>query len=45
MDDLVVSKCLLAGGSPAASHFLCLVKESNPRKTTPLRHPFGAGLD
>jgi len=25
----------LAGGSPAASHFLCLAKESNQRKATP----------
>jgi hypothetical protein len=25
----------LAGGGPAASHFLCLAKESNPRKATP----------
>jgi len=30
---------------PAASYFLCLAKESNQRKATPLRHPVGAGLD
>ena len=30
---------------PAASHFSCLAKKSNQKKATPLRHPFGAGLD
>ena len=35
----------LAGGCPAASSFLCLAKERNQRKATPLCHPCGAGLD
>jgi hypothetical protein len=30
-----------AGGSPAATHFLCFAKESKQRKATPLRRPFG----
>ncbi len=45
MNDFAMSEGSLAGGSPAASHFLCFAKESNQRKATPLRYPFGAGLD
>jgi hypothetical protein len=30
-----------AGGSPAATHFLCFAKESKQRKATPLHRPFG----
>jgi hypothetical protein len=30
-----------AGGSPAATHFLCFAKESKQRKATPLRRPVG----
>lgn len=35
----------LAGSGPAAGYFSCLPKKSNPKKGTPLRQPFGAGLD
>ena len=45
MDTVVMCDGSLAGGSPAASHFSCLAKKSNQKKATPLRHPFGAGLD
>ena len=45
MDGFAMSEGPLAGGCPAASYFLCLAKESDQRKATPLRHPFGAGLD
>ena len=45
MDAFVMCDGSLAGGSPAASYFLCLAKESNQRKATWLRHPFGADLD
>ena len=30
-----------AGGSPAASHFLCFAKESNQRKASDALAPFG----
>ena len=29
------------GGSPTASHFSCLAKKSNPKKSPPVRRPFG----
>jgi hypothetical protein len=45
MDDVAMCGSSLAGGSPAASHFSYLAKKSNQKKATPLRHPFGAGLD
>jgi hypothetical protein len=45
MDVVALCTSLLAGGSPAASHFSCLAKKSNQKKATPLRHPFGASLD
>lgn len=32
----------LAGSGPAAGYFSCLPKKSNPKKGTPLHHPFGA---
>jgi len=30
-----------AGGSPAASHFSCLAKKSNPKKASPVYRPCG----
>lgn len=45
MDAVEVFDGSLAGSRPAPSYFLCLAKESNQRKATLLRHPFGAGLD
>jgi hypothetical protein len=36
-----LSSINLAGGSPAATHFLCLAKESKPRKRPLGRSPFG----
>ena len=33
-----------AGGSPAASHFLCFAKESNQRKATPGSSPLRGSL-
>src|SRR5450830_1517028 len=30
-----------AGGSPAASHFSCLAKKSNQKKSPPVCRPFG----
>src|SRR5450830_1508184 len=31
----------VAGGGPAAAHFLCLAKESKQRKATAMHRPFG----
>ena len=46
MDAVVMCDGPLAGGSPAASHFLLLrQKKVTKEKATLLRHPFGAGLD
>jgi hypothetical protein len=46
MDDDAMSGGSLAGGSPAASHFLLDGQEKvTKEKAALLRHPFGAGLD
>jgi hypothetical protein len=46
MDEFAMSNHPLAGGSPAASHFLLHGQEKvTKEKAAPLRHPFGAGLD
>ena len=46
MDDSVVSEDPLAGGSPAASHFLLLGQEKVTKEKAALpRHPVGTGLD
>ena len=37
----VAAPCDHAGGSPAASHFLCFAKESNQRKASAGKLPFG----
>ena len=46
MDGFAMSERSLAGGSPAASHFLLDGQEKvTKEKAALLRHPFGAGLD
>ena len=40
--DAVVTSWKQAGGSPAASHFSCLVKKSNLKKATQSRCPSGS---
>jgi len=46
MDHDAISMGSLAGGSPAARHFLLDGQEKvTKEKAALLRHPFGAGLD
>ncbi|RFB70802.1 MULTISPECIES: hypothetical protein [unclassified Herbaspirillum] len=37
----VLRTTVVAGGGPAAAHFLCFAKESKQRKATAIRRPFG----
>ena len=39
--EVVLSSINAAGGSPAATHFLCFAKESKQRKATAGSRPFG----
>jgi hypothetical protein len=39
--DSVVTPWVLAGGGPAANHFLCFAKESKQRKASAGKLPFG----